>query len=53
NPTSTHSISDLLGRRESLHALMNPMGLGNFGVLVQGKNLSEAQRQLRGLSLPA
>lgn len=28
-----------LQRREALHQLISPMGLGNFGVLVQGKGL--------------
>jgi SAM-dependent MidA family methyltransferase len=32
-------IQEVLRRRESLHALINPMGLGNFGVLVQGKGV--------------
>ncbi|MBD2091620.1 class I SAM-dependent methyltransferase [Microcoleus sp. FACHB-1515] len=45
-------ISDLFSRRESLHALMNPTGLGNFGVLVQGKGLNDEQKRLKGLSLP-
>jgi SAM-dependent MidA family methyltransferase len=45
-------LQDILRRRESLHGLMNPMGLGNFGVFLQGKNLSETQRQLRGLTTP-
>lgn len=31
------NVMDLLQRREALHALANPMGLGNFGVLLQGK----------------
>jgi SAM-dependent MidA family methyltransferase len=54
NPNPDLPLSDLLRRRESLHALMNPMGLGNFGVLVQAKGL-EAQalaQPLKGLSTP-
>jgi SAM-dependent MidA family methyltransferase len=31
---------EILRRREALHALMNPLGLGGFGVLLQGKHLS-------------
>lgn len=49
NPDSTQSLQDILSRRESLHALMNPMGLGNFGVLIQGKRLNETQLSLKGL----
>ena len=48
NPDSTQSLQDILSRRESLHALMNPMGLGNFGVLIQGKRLNETQLSLKG-----
>jgi SAM-dependent MidA family methyltransferase len=49
----TGSLQDILRRRESLHALMNPMGVGNFGVLVQSKGLSEVMSQsLKGLITP-
>ncbi|MBD3882055.1 class I SAM-dependent methyltransferase [Phormidium tenue FACHB-886] len=48
-PDSDQSLQDVLRRRESLHALINPMGLGNFGVLVQAKGLS-TRLPLRGLS---
>lgn len=50
---SPQAVQRVLQRREALHALMNPMGLGNFGVLVQGKGLTETGRSLRGLQLPA
>lgn len=48
------SISQLLKRREALHQLISPEGLGNFGVLVQSKGLTEAQsqRSLQGLTIP-
>ncbi|MBD2123994.1 class I SAM-dependent methyltransferase [Trichocoleus sp. FACHB-262] len=47
------SLQALLARREALHALASPMGLGNFNVLIQSKGLgtSEQQKILRGLSL--
>jgi SAM-dependent MidA family methyltransferase len=45
-------LPEILRRREALHALMDPMGLGNFGVLVQGKNLTTEQRSLKGLTVP-
>ncbi|MBW4682515.1 MAG: class I SAM-dependent methyltransferase [Microcoleus vaginatus WJT46-NPBG5] len=50
----TPDISGLLRRREALHQLMNPMGLGNFGVLIQSKGLNEEERgrSLKGLSVP-
>ncbi|TAE60644.1 MAG: class I SAM-dependent methyltransferase [Nostocales cyanobacterium] len=48
------SISQLLKRREALHQLISPEGLGNFGVLVQSKGLTEiqARRSLQGLTIP-
>jgi SAM-dependent MidA family methyltransferase len=48
------SISQLLKRREALHQLIDPTGIGNFGVLVQSKGLTEAQsqRSLKGLTIP-
>jgi SAM-dependent MidA family methyltransferase len=48
-------ISQLLNRREALHQLIEPTGLGNFGVLVQSKGLKneEALRSLTGLTIPS
>lgn len=48
------SINDVLRRREALHALMNPLGMGNFQVLLQGKGLSseEQARPLQGFDIP-
>ncbi len=34
----------LLGRRDALHQLVEPTGLGGFGTLLQGKNLTPAQQ---------
>jgi SAM-dependent MidA family methyltransferase len=41
-------------RREALHQLMDSMGLGGFGVLVQSKGLTvqEEQVSLKGLTVP-
>jgi len=52
--SSDQPLQNVLSRRESLHALMNPMGLGNFGVLIQSKGLSATQhcQTLTGLSEP-
>ena len=41
-------ISTIFQRRDSLHQLINPTGLGGFGVLIQGKGVEE--RILQGLS---
>jgi len=45
------SISQMLQRRDALHQLLDPMGLGGFGVLVQSKGLKEAEisQPLKGL----
>ncbi|WP_017318275.1 class I SAM-dependent methyltransferase [Mastigocladopsis repens] len=47
-------ISQLLHRRDVLHQLLDPLGLGGFGVLVQSKGLTteEAAQPLKGLSVP-
>lgn len=46
--TSTQDLQNRLQRRDALHQLMNPMGLGGFGVLIQSKNLSQ-DIQLKGM----
>ncbi|MBD2677034.1 MULTISPECIES: class I SAM-dependent methyltransferase [Nostoc] len=47
-------LSQLLQRREALHQLLDPTGLGGFGVLIQSKNLekTEISQPLKGLTLP-
>jgi len=47
-------ISQLLKRRDALHQLIDPTGLGGFGVLVQSKGLTqvEAGLSLKGLDIP-
>lgn len=35
----------ILQRRDALHQLIDPMGLGGFGVLLQGKELTEAEKR--------
>lgn len=49
------SIQQVLQRREALHQLIDPLGLGGFGVLVQSKGLKEAEtaQALKGLRMPA
>lgn len=39
------SLPTILQRRQELHNLINPEGLGNFGVLLQTKNLSLTQNK--------
>lgn len=52
--TSDQSIQQLLRRRDALHQLIDPMGLGRFGVLVQSKGLAaEIAQPLKGLSFPS
>jgi SAM-dependent MidA family methyltransferase len=46
------TVSLAIQRREKLHQLINPMGLGNFVVLVQGKGLSAEAKVLKGLTIP-
>ncbi len=47
-------LSTLLQRRDSLHQLLDPLGLGGFHVLVQGKGLkqTEISEQLKGFIQP-
>jgi SAM-dependent MidA family methyltransferase len=51
---SNLSINQLLERRQHLHQLIDPTGLGNFGVLLQGKNLGDrlANHPLKGFTFP-
>ncbi|PNW28990.1 UNVERIFIED_CONTAM: hypothetical protein BEN50_20980 [Euhalothece sp. KZN 001] len=37
------NVMEILQRRDALHQLIDPMGLGGFGVLLQGKNLTSTQ----------
>ncbi|PSB24550.1 class I SAM-dependent methyltransferase [Stenomitos frigidus] len=50
--TDAPGMQAILHQRNALHLLINPMGLGNFGVLVQAKGLtsSESVHPLKGLS---
>ncbi|QQE63755.1 SAM-dependent methyltransferase [Leptolyngbya sp. BL0902] len=47
-------VNQAIQRRDQIHQLMNPMGLGNFWVLLQGKNLAPdgAAQPLRGFTIP-
>lgn len=48
--TSTEDLQNRLRRREALHQLMNPLGLGGFGVLIQGKQLNKSEKDLTGVN---
>ena len=52
--TAKIGIPQLLQRRDALHQLLDPAGLGGFGVLVQTRGLSEVEkgRSLLGLRIP-
>lgn len=52
--STPQDISSLLQKREALHQLIEPTGLGNFGVLVQTKGLidTEMSCSLRGFQTP-
>lgn len=43
--SNQYSIQEVLAKRDFLHQLINPQGLGNFGVLLQGKGLTTMQQQ--------
>jgi SAM-dependent MidA family methyltransferase len=49
--TSGGDIQSLLRRRQNLHQLIDPMGLGKFGVLIQSQGLTPAEQQVVLLGL--
>ncbi len=54
--TISHSggdIQSILTRRQNLHQLIDPMGVGKFGVLIQSKGLTSEERSIlpTGLSM--
>jgi SAM-dependent MidA family methyltransferase len=51
--SSGGDIQSLLQRRQNLHQLIEPMGLGKFGVLIQSQGLTSDDREilLMGLSI--
>ena len=50
--TGKFNVAEIFKRRDALHQLIDPTGLGKFGVLLQGKGLTPVQkrRSLRGFS---
>ena len=51
--SSGGDIQSLLHRRQNLHQLIDPMGLGKFGVLIQSRGLTPKEQDvlLVGLSI--
>ncbi|MEA5535790.1 class I SAM-dependent methyltransferase [Crocosphaera sp. XPORK-15E] len=49
-----YTLPEIFKRRDALHQLIDPTGLGGFKVLIQGKNLTEKQKSqtLKGLNQP-
>lgn len=50
-PDPDLTVQTILQRRETLHALIDPNGLGNFGVLIQSKHLTVTDLP-KGLTVP-
>ena len=48
-----YDVSQIFQRRDALHQLIDPTGLGGFGVLIQGKNLVADEKSLQGLTTPS
>ncbi len=44
--SNSSDLQSLLSRRQNLHQLIDPMGLGKFGVLIQSKGLTPAERDI-------
>ena len=51
--TGKYDIQQVLQRRDALHQLIDPTGLGGFGVLIQGKKLQAQEKLLKGLTIPS
>jgi SAM-dependent MidA family methyltransferase len=51
--TSSGDIQSLLRRRQNLHQLIDPLGLGKFGILIQSQGLTPDEQEilLTGLSI--
>ena len=50
--SQARGLASLLQRRDALHQLIDPSGIGGFGVLIQSKGLTEAEatHPLKGLN---
>lgn len=54
NTSDITQLNEVIRRRETLQSLINPLGLGGFQVLIQGKGLNEKEQSqvLKGLQMP-
>lgn len=54
NTSDITQLNEVIRRRETLQSLINPLGLGGFQVLIQGKGLNEKEKSqvLKGLQMP-
>lgn len=54
NTSDITQLNEVIRRRETLQSLINPLGLGGFQVLIQGKGLTakEKSQVLKGLQIP-
>ncbi|UJB68048.1 SAM-dependent methyltransferase [Acaryochloris sp. 'Moss Beach'] len=54
NTRDITQLNEVIRRRETLQSLINPLGLGGFQVLIQGKGLNEKEQSqvLKGLQMP-
>jgi SAM-dependent MidA family methyltransferase len=48
-----YNALQILQKRDALHQLINPLGLGGFYVLIQGKKLNLDRQVLKGLTTPS
>ncbi|GAB4235583.1 MAG: SAM-dependent methyltransferase [Stanieria sp.] len=48
-----YNALEVIQRRDALHQLINPSGLGGFGVLLQAKGLTIDKPLLKGFSIPS
>ncbi len=46
-----YNLREIFQRRNALHQLIDSTGLGGFGVLIQGKNLTKEQHNLQGIKI--
>ena len=55
NTSDLTQLNEVIRRREALQSLINPLGLGGFQVLIQGKGLKESEQShtLKGLQTPS
>ena len=50
--TGKYNVQQVFQRRDALHQLIDPTGLGGFNVLIQGKELQPQEKLLKGLTIP-